>query len=247
MKFSPANAKTKMLYKVPELAQYLNKRKVYSFDLLSGHSCPFAHNCLSKVVDGKIIDGENTEFRCFSATQEAIFPNVYKQRLANFTELRKLSRVSIVKSIVSVMPSDLGICRISVAGDMFNQNYFDAWVYIAQTNPDRLFYTYTKSLPYWIKRLAAIPHNFVLTASYGGRCDYLIKEYNLRSAKVIFSEDEAIGTGMEIDHTDEHAARPSLRNQSFLLLLHGQQPAKSKASKALQLLKSKGVKYAYSR
>lgn len=244
MKFSPANAKTKALYKVPELAQYLNKRKVYSFDLLSGHSCPFAHNCLSKVVDGKLIDGEHTEFRCFSATQEVIFPAVYKQRLANFTELRGLSRVSMVESIVSAMPSDLGICRISVAGDMFNQNYFDAWVYIAQSFPDKLFYTYTKSLTYWIKRLSAIPRNLVLTASYGGRCDHLISEYKLRSANVVFHPSE---TTLEIDHTDEHAARPSLRNQSFSLLLHSQQKAKSEASYALQRLKKENITFSYSR
>lgn len=244
MKFSPANAKTKSLYNVPELAPYLDKRKVYSFDVLSGHSCPFAHNCLSKVVDGKIVDGKNTEFRCFSATQEVVFPAVYRQRLANFTELRDKSRVMMVESIVSAMPVDLGICRLHVAGDLFSQNYFDAWLYIAQSNPDRLFYTYTKSLPYWIKRLAAIPPNFVLTASYGGRCDHLISEYKLRSANVVFHPDD---TTLEIDHTDEHAARPSLRDQSFALLLHGQQKAKSEASNALQRLKKEGITFAYGR
>ena len=34
-------------------------------------------------------------------------------------------------------------------------------------------------------------HNFVLTASYGGRDDHMIDEFNLRSAKVVFSEAEA--------------------------------------------------------
>ena len=43
IKFSPANAKIEALKEVPELSKYLeNKRKVYSFDLLSGYSCPFA-------------------------------------------------------------------------------------------------------------------------------------------------------------------------------------------------------------
>ena len=57
LKFSKANAKIEALSKVPELAKYLEgKRKVYSFDLLSGYSCPFAEQCLSKAtvqLDGK--------------------------------------------------------------------------------------------------------------------------------------------------------------------------------------------------
>ena len=40
-----------------------------SLSLLSGHSCPFALDCLAKVdlKTFKIIDGKDAEFRCFSA------------------------------------------------------------------------------------------------------------------------------------------------------------------------------------
>ena len=48
LKFSIANAKIEALKKVEELQPYLaDKRKVYSLDLLSGYSCPFAEKCLS--------------------------------------------------------------------------------------------------------------------------------------------------------------------------------------------------------
>ena len=50
VKFSNANTKLKRLYQIPELGKFLVKRKIYSFDLLSGHSCPFASKCLSKAV-----------------------------------------------------------------------------------------------------------------------------------------------------------------------------------------------------
>ena len=83
-------------------------------------------------------------------------------------------------------------------------------------------------------------HNFVLTASYGGRDDHMIQEFNLRSAKVVFSEAEAAELGLEIDHDDSHAAKPSLRDKSFALLIHGTQPAGSEASTALKKLKGKG-------
>ena len=62
----------------------------------------------------------------------------------------------------------------------------------------------------------------------------------LRSAKVVFSEAEAEKLGLEIDHDDSHAARPSLRDQDFALLIHGTQPAGSEAAKALKELKGKG-------
>ena len=51
LKFSNANAKIEALKNDAELAEYLtDKRKVYSLDLLSGYSCPFAEACLSKAV-----------------------------------------------------------------------------------------------------------------------------------------------------------------------------------------------------
>jgi hypothetical protein len=57
---------------------------------------------------------------------------------------------------------------------------------------------------------------------------------------VVFSEEEADRLGLEIDHDDSHAADPNWRNLNFALLIHGSQPAGSKASKALQQLKKKG-------
>jgi hypothetical protein len=138
------------------------------------------------------------------------------------------------------MPDNLGICRIHVAGDFFNRNYMEAWTLVARSNPDRLFYAYTKSLQYWLDLRNDIPDNLVLTASYGGRDDHLIATEGLRSATVVFSEAEADRLGAEIDHDDSHAARPSLRDQSFALLLHGTQPAGTGAATALKELKGKG-------
>jgi len=85
----------------------------------------------------------------------------------------------------------------------------------------------------------------VMTASRGGRLDHLIDQYNLREAKVVFSEAEAEALGYDIDHDDSHAARPSLADQSFALLIHGQQPAGSDASAAIKELKKNNVKFSY--
>ena len=148
-----------------------------------------------------------------------------------------------VDLIIASMPKNLGICRIHVAGDFFSQVYFDAWRIVAKMNPDRLFYAYTKSLPYWLARRDDIPTNLVLTASYGGRKDNLIKSEKLRSAKVVFHPSETI---LEIDHNDSCAADPSTRNQDFALLIHGIQPAKTAASEAIKVLKKEKVQFSYS-
>ena len=248
LKFSNANAKTKALANDSELAGYLtDKRKIYSLDLLSGHSCPFAHECHSKAVQlsngkRKIQDGKHTKFRCFSASQEVQYTNVYNLRRHNFELLANAHHSDMVKIIDDSLPPNAGIVRIHVAGDFFNQEYMHAWYTVALRNPRTLFYAYTKSLPFWVGGISEFPEiwNFVLTASYGGRNDHMIDEFNLRSAKVVFSEAEAEELGLAIDHDDSHAAKPTLRDDSFALLLHGTQPKDSDASKALKELKGKG-------
>ena len=254
IKFSKANAKIEALKEVPELAKYLeNKRKVYSFDLLSGYSCPFAEKCLSKAtvqIDGKrkIKDGPKTEFRCFSASQEVQYTNVYNLRKGNFDTMRKYHTAwDMVKVLAYNMPKDAGIVRIHVAGDMFNEKYFKAWMMMAVLEPNVLFYAYTKSLRYWVDNMDMIPDNLILTASRGGREDHLIDEHKLREAVVVFSEFSAQMKKLIIDHDDSHAARPSLKNNSFALLIHGTQPKGTEAANALQVLKKNKVQHSYSR
>ena len=249
--FSPANSKLKRLYKVRQLRKwFLNKKgllnkKVYSFDILSGHTCPYAHDCQSRAVETengrRIQDGKNTVFRCFSASQEVIFTGVYNKRKANYEALKGKHAKEITQIIQANLPEDAGIVRIHVGGDFFNQHYFDAWVAIAINNPKVLFYAYTKSLPFWVNRISMIPGNFILTASRGGRKDYMIEQYNLRSVQVVMHPSE---TELEIDHDDSHAARPDCVNQDFALLIHGIQP-KGKASAAITRLKKEQIVFSY--
>jgi hypothetical protein len=228
LKFSKGNAKLK---------------NIPSVSLLAGWSCPFADKCFAKVdlTTGKIIDGPNQEFRCFSATQENIFPNTRRQRQHNFDQLRKLitskDMAALIQASLPKRKADEKAIRLHVAGDFFNQNYFDAWMIVASNNPDRIFYAYTKSLQYWINRLGFIPENFKLTASMGGKLDNLISEYNLKYARVVYSNEEAEELGLEIDHDDSHAYAS---DKSFGLLIHGTQKAGSAAGKAKQKLADNG-------
>lgn len=247
MGYSEANAKIKQLREVDSIKPYLSGgRKVYSFDLISGWTCPYANLCLSKVCDiggkKKVVDGPNTQFRCFSASQEALLPNVYNKRLRNFVGVREVSNdpLAVADYLYNRLPEDAGVVRIHVGGDFFNRNYFMGWLWMAVRNPHCLFYAYTKSLKFWVDNKKIIPQNFVLTASRGGKLDDLINKHKLREAIVVFSEQEAENLGLEIDHDDSHAADPAKKRQSFALLLHGTQPAGSEASVALRKLNGKG-------
>jgi len=222
-------------------------KPVYTFSVLSGFTCPYAKDCLSKAVmgaDGRlhIEDGPWTQFRCFSASQEALFKNVYNSRKAN-GELIMLAAKSVkdaCKAILDSMPKKAGVIRIHVGGDFQTKNYMQSWIEAAIAKPDVLFYAYTKSLPFWILLKDMIPKNFVLTASYGGHKDDLIEKHNLRYAKVVFSKSEARKLKLPIDHDDSHAADPRRRNKSFALLIHGAQPKGSEAGKAVRKLDGEG-------
>lgn len=214
-------------------------KQIYTFSLPSGFTCPFAKDCLSKAdrVTGKIQDGPDTQFRCFSASQEALYPAVRNSRWNNFELIKQaIANNSLIDLIVSSLPKKATVVRIHVAGDFFSQTYFNAWLEVAKLLPNVIFYAYTKSIDYWIARINDIPANFKLNASYGGKHDSLIEQYNLKYAKVVYSVAEA--NGMTIDHDDSSAY---MQNNSFALLLHGTQPKGSKAAVALSALRKNGI------
>lgn len=233
-------------------------KKVHTFSLPAGYSCPFAHECLSKVkiVNGKrkVVDGPHTKHRCYAASLEALYPTVYKLVRHNMEALVKAQneggKDALIELIAASLPKDVQnfkpdtYVRVHTDGDFFSQLYFDAWMAIAAIYPNTLFYAYTKSLRYWLdyrKRVGGrqrdMPRNFVLTASYGGRDDRLIKKHRLRSALVVHSVEQAESLGLEIDHDDSHAMK---QGGDFALLIHGTQPAGTEAAKALKKLNGLG-------
>jgi len=235
--FGKANSKLQKL----EVAL---QAKVITFSLPSGYACPAAKDCLSRAnrETGKITDGVETVFRCFQASAEAIYKNLREMVWQNFEYLRTFGNdyMKMAQTIHESLPEYFNVCRVHIGGDFFNQAYFDAWIEVAKMNPTKIFYAYTKSLNFWIKRENEIPANFVLTASRGGKWDFLIDAHELKCSEVVFSEDEALQKGLEIDHDDSHAATGK---KSFALLIHGTQPKGSYAAEALKAInKSAKVK-----
>ena len=229
LKFGNPNAKLKALVK--KLGKTLK-----TFSLPSGWTCPAAKECLSKAdrQTGKITDGKETQFRCFQASSEAIYPSLRKMVWHNFDLIKNKigdGIDAVADLICDSLPKKFDILRVHVGGDYFNRNYFLAWCLVAQRNPEKIFYSYSKSLAI----LAGIPKpdNLVLTASRGGKYDDLIERLDWKEARVVYSEQEAADLGLEIDHDDTHAA---FGKKDFALLIHGTQPKGSAAGEALKVI-----------
>ena len=224
---------------------------IWHFSLPSGYTCPGAKNCYTKVhrETGKIVDlqtpDENGDtFRCYAAMDEARYPSVNKARWHNFNLLKACKSIQekvdlIVSSIKTTGLTRGGTLRVHIGGDYYNQSYFNAWMKAASYFPNIVFYSYTKSINFLVKHLSKnkLPNNFVFTCSKGGKFDDLIPVSKVKSARVFFSKEQADSLGLDIDHTDDLAISGS---DDFALVLHGSQPAKSKASKALSELKKNG-------
>lgn len=208
------------------------------FNLPAGKTCPGAMFCKSfAVVDEngkrKIQDGPHTEFRCFAASAEAQYTQVFENRASNLQMVVDAIKNGIAvdlihNSIQFHRTRNTKKVRIHESGDFFSGAYLDAWIEVALRNPDLQFYCYSKSLQLFY--LLKLPENFYMTASYGGKWDYMIDEgYFPRYSKVVLNDADADALGLEVDHDDSHC----FGDKPFALLVHGNQPAGSTWRKAI--------------
>ena len=215
-------------------------KKTLIFDLPSGKTCPMASECHSYAVmnnNGRLTvkDGDKNKFRCFAASQEAQYPNVYNARKYNLDLILESLKGEygfyrtyelINDSIQKHKTRNINKIRIHSSGDFFNGEFLRCWFAVARLNPLMKFYCYTKSLHLFGTNIS-IPKNFYVTASMGGLRDDLIhKGYFKRWAIVVNSEAEAIKKGIEhigkpykIDKDDSSCFKPD----PFALLIHGTQ------------------------
>ena len=102
LKFSKANAKLEQLYNVPdELRYWLMIVARFTASIFSAgglvHKPKIVYPKLSYQISKKARSktAKIVKFRCFSASQEATFPNAYNNRKANFDGLRFANRPTI--------------------------------------------------------------------------------------------------------------------------------------------------------
>ena len=215
------------------------------FSLPAGSTCPGALECFSMAVadaNGKrsIVDGKHTQFRCFAASSEVQYDAVYANRQANFKAIVEALRVGNCANLINnelkkARKKTTKLVRIHESGDFFNAAYLQAWLMVALHNPDLKFYCYSKNLPLFVG--LTLPENFYMTASYGGKFDYLIDEgVFTRYSKVFMTEADANAAGLVVDHDDSHCFEPA----PFALLVHGTQPKGSEWGAAIRARRQAG-------
>lgn len=216
-----------MMHGFSKASIYMFNRNVFTWSLPSGYTCFGADKCLAYAdrITGKLTNGANQEFRCYSAVTER-FPAVRAKYWSNWEAVKDKDQDQVA-DVLECMPAKARIVRIHVAGDFFNQSYFDGWINFAARKFNVQFYAFTKSLPLWVLRQSNIPKNLKLIASYGGKYDSMIERYKLRSAKVVDSIADAQRLGLEVDYNDRVAAEGF---ESFALLNapNGVRPAGSR-------------------
>lgn len=224
-----------------------------TFALPAGFTCPGALHCLSKAdpITGKITDGPQTLFRCSAASEETR-PTVRKARHHNWSLLRGLQSGAMASlldlSLRAQRRTYTERVRWFTSGDCFNVQLRDALIETAQRHPDLLFYLYSKNLPLWLDRGTplALPDNLVMTASWGGRYDFLLADGLLhRTARVVNTQEEAYALGLAIDFTDAMAYQSTPTH--FAHLVHGTQPKDSAAGQAIQKRRAAGQFAGYSK
>ena len=189
---------------------------VFTWNLPSGFTCPGAMQCLAYAdrKTGKIKNGNDQTFKCYSATTER-YPAVRNKAWQNFEAVQQKSPLEIAKTLLVCWPQKATHVRIHAGGDFFSQDYFDGWLEVCRQKPAVKFWAFTKSVPFWLLRLGQIPDNLCLQASYGGKHDALIDLHGLKFAKVVYSKQEAEKMELEIDTNDRMAISG---NKSFALL-----------------------------
>jgi hypothetical protein len=191
--------------------------------------------------DVVVTKGKDSEFDCYAANQEMQYDLVRKNRWHNFDLLIAAGKDGgaaaqadlIERSIYYFMDSngEFEKLRIHESGDFYNNEYFEAWMMVAQRMPEMNFYAYTKSVPY-VKyaeeKLKNIP-NFAITLSKGGRADNELENVDIKQSEVFQTPEDVYEAKLLVDLDDTLAMQPGGRDKKFALLIHGTQEAGAKS------------------
>lgn len=207
--------------------------------LPAGYTCPHAGKCKTMAVEDPITGRAKLksfgDFYCYAASDEVKYPNLRNRNWSNLKLLQSMrSKEEIYNLLDKSFKYNFGhssprFFRIHESGDFYSQTYFDAWLDYAKDHPETIFYAFTTSLNFWVKRLDEIPDNFRLTASRGGKQDHLVDKYNLRYMEIVKSVEEAKEKKLRIDINDKLASSDS--KEPFAILIHGGQPKGSELAK----------------
>jgi hypothetical protein len=236
MKLTHDNRKTRELEVLLLNDERFESGSVGVFDLPAGYTCPAAKDCLTRAERNperdcwEVVD--YGKFRCYAASQEALYPSVRKLRWKNYNDIMN-SRNLIADLCTMVEFSPHKYIRLHSSGDFFNMRYYKAWLQVAEKFPNRIFYGYTKVD--WLLDEEWRTDNFRFNLSLGGLND-----------NKFLNQSWLPVTGVAIDPKAEYphplitgalTEIAVLERKSFYIPIHGTQPAGSRESKAVSFWK----------
>lgn len=167
----------------------LKKDGIWAFSLPPVKTCPFAGECRKYCYAQK-------GFYRMSTVKLGLQKRYLVSTTQNFAD--QINYECRGKKIV----------RIHASGDFYNEEYLRKWRMIALSNPNVLFYAYTKSVSL-IKKVdkAYWPKNLRIIFSYGGLQDNLIDPANDRHCKIFETKVDLDAAGyVDVSESDLIAA-----------------------------------------
>lgn len=165
-------------------------------------TCPWAGSC---ALD------------CYARKKRYKFSNVKSSLARKYYATKREDFVDVMSADVEKSKADF--IRIHDAGDYYSPDYVEKWMTIIKRFPNKNFYSYTKSLPFFMDR--KLPDNFDIIYSFGGKLDHLINP-KIHSHSKIFDNAEEIKSSGYIDcsHNDLLATKWYSTNNKKGLIRH---------------------------
>jgi hypothetical protein len=157
---------------------------------------------------------------CYARQGHYVCPNVKAKNEKRFLLTQKpFEFVQTISDEIQKLKLDL--VRVHDTGDFYLMSYLQLWLEIMRRNPRTKFLTYTKMVPYFKSPcLGAMPPNFTVVLSEGGRWDHLIDQKHDKFARVFPSIAALRRAGFTDCHkSDLPALRPEVRKIG--LIYHG--------------------------
>jgi len=128
-------------------------KNILVFDLPYGQTCPNHTDCIKN---------------CYAKKAERQYPNVRSWRADNLTLTKDpLTFQGLINE--QLAKTKLTVVRIHSSGDFYSQDYLNTWGSIAQANPTKVFFAFTKTN--W--SLGKLPANMnVISSLINGKLNF---------------------------------------------------------------------------
>lgn len=165
-------------------------------------TCPWAGACASD---------------CYARKNRYKFRNVQSSLARKYFATKREDFVDVMSAELEKSKADF--VRIHDAGDYYSPQYVHKWLTIIGNFPDKNFYSYTKSLPFFMGK--KLPENFDIIYSLGGKLDDRINVDIHKHSKIFDTAEEIIASGYEdCSHNDLLATKWYSTNNKKGLIRH---------------------------